>query len=266
MARLEQTISPILRGAGRALDMSYPAPQLFADANASPGIQWINRQSYESWDQGTITAFGGAASPNWTMYKGRIANRMPGSGVSGQFYLTGSTFAILFPQNRSGRTLYNDDFRCWRICYIGAMDGGVGTGDTGLEIGPGLNYDMRVGTPPGFRLGPGSANDVRLSVRQNGGGAFTIDQVVANVDVTEWNMYEMRFIGATAQNDAVFRAFVNGVQVFSASWGAGTLLPGFANGSSFGYMVGIGNRGTTGVYFAINGLTIQAAPTEASLL
>jgi hypothetical protein len=267
MPRLEQTISPIIRGAGRSLDMSYPAPQIQVEGNNAIGIEWTNRQAYTIWDMGTVTGFGAPpAGSGWKMYKGRIAHRQTGDGVSGGFYLTGSNFTITFGQNKSGAGAYADDFRCWRVTLIAAFDGGVGTGDTGLEIGPALNYDIRTGTPPGFRLGPGSAANTLLQIRRNGGGAFTVDQQVAALDVTEWHMYEMRFIGATDKNDAIFRAFVDGAQVASFSWGAGTLLPFFANGSSFGYMIGVGNRGTSGVYTAMNGLSVQAAPTEAALL
>jgi hypothetical protein len=247
--------------------MVYPAPQINAIGNFAVGLQWLNRQAFTTWDMGTVTVFGGPpAGSGWTVYKGRYAHRQTGNGVSGGFYLTGSNFAIYFPQEQQGGA-FTDDFRCWRVAAIMAFDAGLGSGDTGIEVGPGLNYDIVVGTPPGFRLAPFSGSTIGLQVRQNGGGAFTINQVVAsNIDTTEWHCYELRFIGATDRRDALLKAFVDGRQVFQASWGAGTLLPNWANGTSEGYMVGNGNRGANGCWIANCGIQISAASTEAGLV
>jgi hypothetical protein len=263
----ESLISPPIAGAARSLDFAYPSPQIQSVGNLSVGIQWINRQSLTTWDMGTTTGFGvPPAGAGWQMYKGRVAHRQTGSGTSGGFYMTGGPFAIYFPQERQGGA-FVDDFACWRIAATLAFDAGLGAGDTGLEIGPAINYDMVTGTPPGFRLGPSGPATIALQVRQNGGGALTVNQdVVAGIDTTDWHVYELRFIGATERNDAVLRALVDGVRVAAFNWGAGTLLPNWGNGASLGYMIGVGNRGATGTYIAQCGLQVAAASSEAGLL
>lgn len=266
--RLESLISPPIRGAARTQDTSYPSMQTQTVGDVSVGINFIDRQQLLNQDRGTTTNFGvQPAGSGWDLYRGRVTNKITGSGTSGGFYLTGSEWAIYFPQNKVGGNFQND-MRCWRVVAILAYDStGLGAGDSGLEIGPALNYDMVTGTPPGFRLGPFAPGSIGVQVRQNGGGAFTINQAVAAVaDVADFHAYEMRFIGATDKLDAVFKCFVDGTQVFAASWGAGTLLPNWANGASLGYMVGIGNRGGNAAFIPKLGLQIASAATEDGLL
>jgi hypothetical protein len=158
---------------------------------------------------------------------------------------------------------------CWRIVAILAFDAGLGAGDTGLEIGAGFQsqYNIVSSVTPGFRVGPGSLTSAVFQVKQVAGGAFTINQTLINtLDVTDWNAYELRFIGATDKRPALVKVFVNGQQLASASWGPGTLLPAWGNGSSIGYGFGVGNRGATGTYLSHCGVQIQAAPTEDALL
>lgn len=267
MARQETVISAPIRGAARSLDMSFPSPQTETVGNVAQGIQWFNRQGITVWDMGSQTAFGvPPAGSGWGTYKGRVAHKTTGSGTSGGFYRTGNNFGIYFPQTKQAG-VFRDDFACWRVMGILAFDGSsLGAGDIGLEVAPNFNYDIVVGAPPGFQLAPTAAGAVSLRVSRNGGGVFTVNQVVANVDVNEWHAYEMRFIGATDTVDGVFKAFVDGAQVAQFSWGAGTLLPGWTNGGGAGYMVGVGNRGAAATYICKNGLQIAAAPTEAALL
>lgn len=268
MGREESVITPPIRGAARTLDMCYPSMQTQTVGDASPGINWIDRQGLTFQDRGTVTNFGvPPAGSGYDLYRGRVSYKQTGNGTAGGFYLTGTEFAVYFPQNKVGGA-FQDDSLCWRMVAILAFDSsGLGAGDTGLEIGPAINYDMVTGTPPGFRLGPSAVNAVSLQIRQNGGGAFTVNQVVANpTAVDDWHAYEMRFVGATDKNDAVFKAFFDGVQVASQQWGAGTLLPSWANGASMGYMIGVGNRGANATYIAKMGLQVFSSATEAGLL
>lgn len=263
------TGTPPVRGAGRTVDIVWPAPTLLTVGTISIGISYLDRQGVCINDRGTLSTFGvQPAGSGWTLYRGRIANKITGSGTSGSFHLGGDTF--YFPQNRLA-TLFNDDLACWRIACMSATDtsAGVGTGDPGgVEVGSANNFNLRASAAnPGYRLGPTSNTQISCQVRQNGGGAFTIDQVVATVaDVADYHLYEMRFIGATNARDGIFRCFVDGQQVFSASYGAGTLLPSWGNGATLGYTWGAGNRASTAVYIPICGLQVSAASSEAALL
>lgn len=267
MGRAEVTISPPIPGGARTIDRTYPSPQTQIFGNVAVGIQWLDRQGLSIQDEGTVTGFGVPPQPSqWMMWKGRQAFRFSGSGASGSFYLTGGNFAVFFPQNRGGGS-FVEETRCWRITMLAAFDVALGAGDLGLEVGPGLNYDMVTGTPPGFQIAPTGAAAFGVRVRQNGGGAFTVNQALPGVyDITEWNLLEMRFIGATDTTDAVFKTLINGVPLTSFNWGAGTLLPDWGNGITLGYSIGVGNRGATAGYLAACGLSVNAAATEGGLL
>jgi hypothetical protein len=268
--RTETVITPPIRGAARTLDISYPSPQIQAIGNLSQGIQWLNRQGVTTWDVGTVTGFGAPpAGSGWDVYRGRMAHKQTGNGVSGGFYQTASGLAINFPTALTSiGGAYNDDYRCWRIVGFLAFDGsGLGAGDIGLEVLPsGGNYDFITALTLGYRLAPTAAGAISVQVRQTGGGALTVNQVVANVDVNDWHAYEMRFIGATATTDGVFKVLIDNVPLAQFSYGAGTLLPGFANGAAVGYTIGNGNRGAAAVYIANGGLQVSASATEQGLL
>ena len=263
------TGTPPVRGAGRTVDITWPAPNLQTNGTISIGITYLDRQGIGTGDRGTLSSFGvQPAGSGWTLYRGRVANKITGSGTSGSWHTGGDTF--YFPQNRLS-TLFQDDLCCWRITSICAVDtsAGVGTGDPGgLEVGSNNAFNLRASLAnPGYRLGPTSATQISCQVRQNGGAAFSIDQVVATVaDVADWHMYEMRFIGATNARDGIFRCFVDGVQVFSASYGAGTLLPSWGNGAILGYTWATGNRASTATYHPMNAIQVSAATSEAALL
>lgn len=268
MSFRDVTGSPPVRGASRAIDMIYPANDLQAVGNAQ-GINCLDRQGIVPLTPGTITGFGvPPAGSGYTEYRGRIAYKQTGSGTSGGFYTGGSI--IYFAQNQlTGNA--QTDLACWRVASILAMDStGLGAGDTGLEVGANLPYNLvSSAANPGFRVGPTAANQISVQVRQNGGGGFTINQVVQDLGagtVDDWHMYEMRFIGATQSRDAVFRVLIDGVVKASFPWGAGTLLPTFGNGASLGYFFAVGNRGATVTYIAHGGTFFSAAPNEQALL
>lgn len=259
-----------VRGAARTLDITWPSPQLQTVGTVAIGINYLDRQGMTISDRGTTTTFGvQPAGSGWLLYRGRIANKITGSGTSGSFHTSGDVF--YFPQNKLA-TLFQDDLVCWRITSICAVDStGLGSGDCGgIEVGANNQFNLKASNAnPGFRLAPTAANQISVQVRQNGGGAFTIDQVVKDLGagtVDDWHMYEMRFIGATNARDAIFRCFVDGVQVFSASWGAGTLLPAWGNGAILGYQWATGNRGATATFHAQCGVCVSAATSEAALL
>lgn len=268
----ETVINPPVRGAQRSVDTTFPSPQAQTIGTVSLGLNWIDRQGFAVQDRGTNTTVGAPpGGGGWDLYRGRIGNKMTGSGApSGSFYLSGAPLQMInFFQNGPGNVggAFEDDFSCWRILAILAFDGsGLGSGDLGLEVGANLNYNIITALGPGFRLAPTAAGQISFQVRQSGGGGLTINQVVANVDVNDWHAYELRFIGATSTADAVVKALVDGVQVASAGYGAGTLLPNWGNGAVVGYSIGIGNRGANAAFVAAMGLQVSAAATEAGLL
>lgn len=273
-ARTETVITAPSRGSGRTFDIAYPQNITVVPGTVGMGTTWMNRQAYSTYVAGGETGIGAPpAGSGWTTYRGRVAYKQTGSTgpQTGGFFGTGAgTFAIYFPTLRQGASDYNDDFRCWRVVCICAVDAITASADSGIEVGPNMNMDMISGSPVGLRLGPSGTSlmKARVSARQVAGGALTIDQEINNIDVQEWTAYEMRFVGATATRDAVFKAFINGTPVFSANWGAGSLLPNFTGlGGTIGWRITVGNRGIVGnTYLPLLGLQVSAASTEGGLL
>lgn len=270
--RIETTISQPPRGGGRVLDISYPDNRSIVPGSSGMGQTWINRQAYGTYTEGSESGFGvPPAGSGWTIYRGRIAHKQNGLNLptGGATYSTGGgSFAIYFPTLRQGASVYSEDFRCWRVALICAIDTVTATGGSGLEVGPNNNLDIRTGASVGFALGPSqiAQNRANLLVKQVGVG-ITVNQEIVIADSFDYNCYEMRFIGATATKDAIFKAFVNGTQVFAANWGVGSLLPDLIAAGFGGFRVSTGNRNQNGsTYTPLVGLSIAAGPTEASLI
>lgn len=272
MARTETVVTPTPKGAGRSLDWMFPANILQVFTNAL-GNTWINRQGTILTTMGSNTGFGvPPAGSGWTVFKGRIAHRQTAGGGGGGFFKTDGSFGLSFPQTKDAAGAnYLDDFRCWRLVYIAAYDASISgfqlASDGCLEVGAGFNFDVITGVNDGLGIRPTGNGSVGVFARK--GGALTINQnvVTSGVDTRDYNAYEMRLIGATPTLEAVWKCFLNGRPVFSASWGAGTLLPTLANGASLAYSIGLGNRGLAdSVYTAMNGLHVIAAATEDALI
>lgn len=270
--RVETTISQPPRGGGRSLDLTYPDNVSRIPGTVGMGTSWINRQAYSAVAIGTETGFGvPPAGTGWTTYRGRVCYKQMGQnlpGAGGFFSTGGGNFAIYFPTLRQGASVYSEDFRCWRVTLICAIDTITATGGCGLEVGPNNALDIRTGAAVGFALGPSQVaqNRANLLIKQTGVG-ITVNQEIAIGDSFDYNMYEMRFIGATATKDGIFKAFINGTQVFSGNWGAGTQFCNLIEAGAGGFRVSTGNRNQNGAtYTAQCGLTISAGPTEASLL
>lgn len=270
MARTEVVIQPSPRGAARTLDASFPSFILQTLTNAALGGNFISRQTQIQFNLGANTSAGGGSTSQWVYNKGRVCYRWSGTGLSANYWTSGAaggSFAISFPMLRSGvGGTFQDDYRCWRIMMTLAVDAGfLTTGDNGLTLGPASDFNVVVAANDGLCFRPTSNSTYGVFIRQGGAVTFNAD-VATGLDVTLFNTVEFRIIGATATTDAVVKAYVNNVQRQSWAFGAGTILPGFANGASIGWNLGVGNRGSPAIYLPMGGLRIIAAATEDGLL
>lgn len=265
MARQDSIVSAPTRGAARTLDASMPSGRLQTLTNSSLGFTFIDRQTILSTDMGANVSNGGTSQ--WTYHNGRVCYRWSGTGLQANYYVSDSTFGISFPMLKSGYGgQFQDDYRCWRIMMTLAVDTGfITTGDNGLTLGPAVDFNTVVAANDGLCFRPTSNTSFGVFIRQSGAITFNAD-VATNVDVTQFNTIEFRIIGATNTTDASLKAFVNGVQRQTWSWGAGSILPTFVNGTQLGWNVGCGNRGSPAIYLASGGLRVIAAATEAGLL
>ena len=280
MARLETVVEPLIRGAGRSLDISFPANIIQTVGNNTLGNLWVNRQGFTTFNMGSsTTAGGGGANDRYQTYRGRIAFKWSNTNPAASWFFTGSQANGLFPcqfptQNGGDGGFFSDDFRCWQVTAISAYSNPMpdGTaGQNGLVMGPLVDgYDVffnAVGAA-GIRFGPGpDAASFSVQARQVTNGAFTANQtVVTGTDITDWHALTIRMVGATNTNEAVVRFIFDGNTVLSLPFGAGTVLPSISGGTvQGGWGIAFGCKILADAYLAQNGLQVVAASTEAAL-
>ena len=265
MARQDSIVSAPTRGAARTLDASFPSLVLQTQTNTALGSNFISRQTQIQFNEGANTSSGGTSQ--WVYHNGRVCYRWSGNGLQTNYWKSDATFTIAFPMLASGvGGIFQDDYRCWRIMATLAADNGFNnSADNGLVIGPVTDFNTVVAVNDGVCFRPLTLTSWGVFIRQN--NVVTFDQAVAsNTDVTQFNTVEFRIIGATSTTDASLKAYYNGVKVQTWSWGAGSILPGFANGISLGWNMALGNRGATAMYMPMAGCRVIAAATEAGLL
>lgn len=278
--RTETVVEPLIRGAGRSLDIAFPANNSQAVGTNAVGNLWVNRQGSTTFNMGSsTTAGGGGGGDSWKLYRGRICFNWHELNPQASWFFTGNQANGLFPcqfptQNGGDGGAFSDDFRCWQITAICAFSNpqpdGTG-GQNGLEMGPIVDgYDVffnAVGSA-GVRFGPGpDGTKFSVQARQVTNGAFTLNQtVVTGTDITDWHALTIRLIGATNANEAVCRFLFDGNVVLSVPFGPGTVLPSISAGTTQGgWGIAFGCKILGDAYLAQNGLQVCAASTEAAL-
>jgi len=258
----QTVITPLPSGASRVLDLTCPMPNALVLATTTIQSAFMDRQGLNTDTLGIQISSNGGTS-QWVNYKGRVAYRFSGTGVQTN-WIGLSNASFQFPQEKPTVT-FQDDYRCWQISAIMAFDS-AGPSDIGLSVGPAMNFDVVLNGQLGFIVMPLSLTTVGVKVRKTA-GPFSIEQTLkTNFDITQWHLYQMRFIGATQTTEALFKVLIDSTPLFQASW-AGGLLPGFTAGASaIGYGVALGNRGGAGAYLPMAGWNIAAAATEAGLI
>jgi hypothetical protein len=281
----EAIVSAPLRGATRTIDTMYPDSAGDTIGGTNNAITTIDRQTPVN----VNGSWGGAGqgvppSPRgYMIYRGRACFSYRAAAANVLSANNNQQLAIIFPTKRPASRLNGlaiDPCSCWSVKAIMAFDrgpDGVRSGEYGLEVtaqGAAGALPIITNANQGFLVGPTSPTAVSLRVR-GANNVFptitgTVDPtVIGGFDYTDWNVYELRFIGATFSNEAFCRFMVNGKQIGAWSWGPGVvILPpiGYAAGS-IGWGVAVGNRATNDAcYLSKPGVSIVAAPSEAALL
>lgn len=287
MSRVESMTNPPTLGAGRRQSYRYPA---ITGAMSTGGLPTMTQAagrpgetatgSQYSFTQTGVPPAGSVPS----LYKGRISVDLTSSTgpVTGWQMIPNfgiNTRPYVMPiQTAKGPVNFQgiDDMMNWSMSAILAYDAmpGTVTGDLGLVWAPGTATIIRgVSAFPGIEFGPTDVGTVGVLVRATNGGAITFNQNVTAPDMREWHRYEIRYIGPTATVDGFFRFLIDGSQVLTLSYGAGTVLMPNQNpfGTNLGSTPGLVNlgasaSGTVKMHFAPDSLIVCCGPTEASLL
>jgi hypothetical protein len=239
------------RGAGRVLDVSWPMPGTLFGSTSGSGESYTRQGFHQS------LLVGVGQSPGFSAveyYKGRVAVKYVAG--SGRAYQGGPIFHPV--QEANGPEVETDAF-CWRVKAILAFNPLLGAGDTGLWfVRAGDDSAFMLGTSRGFAIRPVSATTVQLLSRTAIGVGFQMsDELDIVIDVSEYNVYEARFIGGSEAVPPQVKVYINGVLVNTYGY---DFLP---TGPMVPY-VGSGGGGTN--WLAIGGLNMAAARDEASLL
>jgi hypothetical protein len=266
--RLETVVNALPQGASRTANFSYPPSTIYVQGTTAQQQNLVNRQG-TAWQNffSVTSSGGGGTNTGFTHYRGRPCFRYGDTGAGqADLAFTGTNLKFAFPQVKPV-TGFRDDFSCWQVTLVAAFTSG-GT-ESGIEIGPNARLQMILASDPGIGLVVRAANSLSLIACQ--GAALTIDQQIANTtlngalyDSADWHVYTLRILGATVSSEAVLKVYADGLLTATKSWGAGTLLPGQAQGVNLGWGVSVGAR-LGDWYLAIGGLSVSAAATEAGL-
>lgn len=216
-------------GAGRTEHLIYPPTERNRNTGAGPGNDVTARPGIYLTGRATVATGGGTpgscgarglykgAYP-WT-YRNTIAGDSIKTNAGGDFYpLLEALSNDINPYDPS------HVFRFLAITAFPALGGALGaTAEVGLELLPGNVASMNSGaTRPGVSFGPiDAAGTIALRVRKAFAGAYTLDRQLTPaqmgvVDITNWNIWELRLVSADSHGAGQLKAFINGRQ-FGAS-------------------------------------------------
>jgi hypothetical protein len=265
----ESVITPLPLGASRTVNFNYPPSQIIVSGTVGQQQNLVNRQG-TSWQNlfSVATGGGGGTNDGFTHYRGRPCYRYGDTGAGqATWAFTTAGLTIAFPQTKPV-SLFADDFSCWSFTLLAAFTSGGN--DAAFAVGPNAQVNLVIAANPGIGLAMRAANSMSVIACQ--GGGLTVDQQIANTtlngasfDVADWHVYKLVIVGATNTTEAVLKAYSDGIQRASFSWGAGTLLPGQASGVNLGWNISVGSRAADW-YLAVGGLSVAAAATEAGLV
>lgn len=283
--RQEVNTSPLPSGAGRKYSFAWGNYGVGAQNNDPVSTNTTQRPQGSADNLWTLTVTGAPpATRGMSQKNGRAATRYTSNTGTGYevYPNNGTRFQMVFQTQKAPFSLQGiDDFWCWSVSAILAFDAipGAVTGDLGLVLGVGVNLNKPTrgriisGNFAGIMVGPTNTGVTGVRIRQTDGAGLSFSQnTPTQPDQTQFNKYEIRLVGPTADGEARVKIFINNVQQFSLSYGAGTVLPdqtGIAT-VALGFAPALENFQACGAPTATMwvppfGLQIAAAPTEQML-
>jgi hypothetical protein len=211
-------------------------------------------------------------------YLGTSAYRLRSAAAGDRAELQGGTF-INVPIEQLPASLGPMPMQCWRliaVCAFPLLAGPLNpaTADLGLELLPGNVDSMNQGANrPGIMFGPTDNGVFSLRARPGFGPAYTVNTPVPagqTPSLADYNMYELRIIGASNAGPAQLKVFINSRQVLPAvlfGVGAGLLPSENASGGGFNsYRFYVTNSPSGILDCYVKSMHWVAGPTEQSTL
>lgn len=278
----EAIASQLSAGSGRMVDLTWPQRSILRQNGIGPGGAVWNRLDISN-AQGAVNSYNLNQNTGWNAnIKGRsgatIGATVPGAPNGVQTSFEPMVIQLAKRADPGAPNLAGLDqwgaYRVWMIAAFVNPAAALGAAvDNGLEvtcvgavtINDGLI--LQKGTPGlGFRVY--DTNKVELIMRPSQAGAVTrVDLLTAadGYDPTQWHMYEMRFIAARANIEAVCKFFIDGVLKATLTWGPGNIMPE-TNVNYAGFKTQLCSTGGSGVGFTVDYLGFQASRDELNLL
>lgn len=214
------------------------------------------------------------------VYQGRYCMAVVADGTTGRMWTCHASNqggVMPFTTIKGGIPGGLEDWNVLEMSAILAFDNPTGpiTGDIGFGFCLGGRAQIRLAgvQQMGVEIGPRDVGSIGIIARQADLGAATIDQALPKqpTDMTLWNNYTIRLVGATKTAEGQLKVLVNGIPSFTAAWGTGSLLPEQSSGAvtTYGFMPFMINvkplAATTRMYVPSGGISVRFAPTENDL-
>ena len=270
---LETIGSQLSPGAGRVFDVMWPVPmqKIFGGATTNQMAFRTNAWFLTNTPTWTITRTGVGTSETSKIVNGATVSEFnAGAGAfgTGQLYASGDTLGFK-PRlaKSSGLPPACDDLACTRLLFAAMFPSTPAADvDYGFQVTCGaddtspLIIANNVGGIGWNKMASGS---VALIIQGAGFNTFPIN--TPGFDATVLHCYELRIISATAQTDAVCKAYIDNqlFQVFS--WGAGSILP-LVNTNYPQFKTCIVNHVGGNVKMQVYQFRMQQAPTEVGVV
>lgn len=283
MSRFETVTAPPTPGAGRRMSYTYFACGRLTVPNqpSDPSAVTMRPGGTPQSGMGNYITTGAPPAPQGgVIYKGRSVNSITSSAATGRalsptYFSTPGIMPFQSTRGPGSNTTLADDFACWSASAILAFDAipGAITGDIGLVLGVAARFTVRGAANQfaGMEIGPSNTGVISVFIRQTDAGPVTFNQPTpTQPNMTEFHLYEIRLLSATAANEAQAKFLIDGRLQFALNYGPGTVLPDQTETTGLCFAPSIGNvlamAATTRMYHVPNAFTVKSGPTEGSLL
>lgn len=269
--RVESLINPFPSGSGRKRDWKLPDWRTIM----AGGVNLNERDRPGGQTQGGTSSPGTSGALSYSSVNGVPVLAMT-NGVNlgggplyvfdggGRLWISGANTNVHYSQA-------TDDYCCWRVYMVARVVATpVSNTDVGLSVVCSTNASSGViiGNVPGWMIQYDTSGGCSL-VQHGNSGAVTstpIKTAAQGFVNTTFNMFEMRFLGATATTPGVFKVLLNNVPIIQRSFaGPDDLpLPSSAGGNvNNAYVTNIQAQSTS-FELDVALAASQAAPFEAA--
>lgn len=259
--------SKLAAGSGRTSHIYFPNIDNNRQALGAVGTNATYRNGILYSGGHTTTVGGASGAARWHnaqlqgAWPGRIENVV--AGDLAEWGIVTNYFPLLEQLGNNDIGNPSKVIRFIAVLAYPLLGGALGAAaDLGMEIRVGNIASLNNGaTRPGIMFGPVDAGLIGLRIRKAFGGAYTLDRQLTFaqagvVDITKFNVWELRIVSADAAQPAKLKALINGVQFgnpVDMSAAAGILFDHAVAGGGFaGWKLRLMNTNTGNYTFYCN--------------